>query len=78
MRSYTSQQSQVNEGAVQSVHNYGSIVGVYMLRDDGTVFPVFFDHRPFSHLCEGEGVRHVHELVGRRVSYDGEVLAFLD
>ena len=64
-------------GTISSVENHGSIVIVW-LDVDGASQPVYMDHRAFGWLAEGEGIKHVSELEGRPVCFDGDRIEFLD
>ena len=63
-------------GQIIGVRDCGSLVVVY-LEDDSRVVPVPFAHRAFQWLLDGEQCSMT-DLAGRRVSYDGEHLRFLD
>lgn len=64
-------------GTVAAVRDCGSLVIVFLDANEGRVIPVPLDHRVFRHLLESEGCSST-ELLGRCVSYGGELLAFLD
>ena len=64
-------------GTIAGLRDYVSIVLVFLDGEDGRVIPVLMDHRAFRHLLDGEACRP-DELVGRRVSYDGDLVTFLD
>ncbi len=64
-------------GAIYNVEDHGSIVLVFMIADDGRVVLIPFDHSPFRWLCDGEGCEAV-DLIGRRVSYNGDTINFLN
>lgn len=43
-------------GKVVSIEDHGTIVIVFVAPTDGRLeFPVYFDHRPFSHMYEARG-----------------------
>ncbi len=64
-------------GAIAGLRDYVSIVLVFLDGEDGRVIPVPMDHRAFQHLLEGEACEP-DELIGRTVSFDGDLVAFLD
>ena len=64
-------------GTIAGLRDCGSLVLVFLDTEDGRVIPVPMDHRAFRHLLDGEGCES-DELVGRSVSFDGDLLAFLD
>jgi hypothetical protein len=64
-------------GTIIGVHNYGSLVVVYLDAGEGRVVPVPFDHRAFQWLLEGEGCGPC-DLIRRRVGYDGDAIRFLE
>ena len=63
-------------GTIAGLRDYGGLVLVFLDAEDGRVIPVPMDHRAFRHLLDGEGCR-VTELVGRCVSYEGDLVTFL-
>jgi hypothetical protein len=63
-------------GTISSVEDHGTII-VVMLQAGLDLTPVYFDHRCFQHLLDGEGCS-VDELIGRPASFDGEALSFPD
>jgi len=69
----------VIQGVVRSVQDYGTIVIVNVLCTDDVMREVYFDHRSFGHVVEGEGEDNV---LGREVEVIGEsceqTLRFLD
>lgn len=65
-------------GEIFNVEDHGSIVLVFFLADiDNRVILLPFDHRPFSWLLDKEGCAPS-DLIGRRASYDGETITFLN
>jgi hypothetical protein len=64
-------------GTIAGVRDYGSIVVLFLDAEEGRVIPVVMGHRAFRHLLEGEGCGR-DELIGRSVSFDGNLVAFLD
>ena len=64
-------------GTIAGVRDYGSIVVLFLDAEEGRVIPVVMGHRAFRHLLEGEGCEP-DELIGRSVSFDGNLVAFLD
>jgi hypothetical protein len=63
-------------GTILDVQDHGTIVILTLDSHDGRIVPIYFDHRPFGWLLEGEGCS-ADDLVGRSASYDGESI-FLD
>lgn len=51
---------------------------VWLDLGDGRSQPVYMDHRAFGWLVEGEGIESPDDLIGRLVSFDGEMIEFLD
>ncbi len=64
-------------GSILAVRECGSLVLVYMSTDEGRTVPIPMDHRAFGWLLESEHCR-ADQLVGRRISYDGNHILFLD
>jgi hypothetical protein len=64
-------------GTILAVRECVSLVLVYLSTDDGRTVPIPVDHRTFGWLLEAEGCRP-DQLVGRRISYDGDRIRFLD
>jgi hypothetical protein len=64
-------------GSILAVRDCGTLVLVFLDADDGRTVPVPLDRRAFHCLLEGEGCRP-DEIVGRRISYDGNRILFLD
>jgi hypothetical protein len=64
-------------GTIAGLRDYGSLVLVFLDAEDGRVIPVPMDHRAFQHLLEGEGCGPA-ELLGRSISFDGDLVVFLD
>jgi hypothetical protein len=64
-------------GEVIEIRSYGSIVLVFLDEGDGNLSPIPFDHRAFQCVLDGE-VCSVNDLVGRRVSYDGDRLQIVE
>ena len=64
-------------GTIAGVRDYGSIVVLFLDAEEGRVIPVVMGHRAFRHLLEGEACRP-DELIGRSVSFDGDLVTFLD
>lgn len=62
-------------GMIWRICQRGTIVVVTLKRRDGSVEVVPFDHRLFIHMLAAEGCTP-EQLVGRRASFDGEVLKF--
>lgn len=64
-------------GTVAGLRNCGTIVLVFLDAEDGRVIPLPMDHRAFRHLLDGEACEPG-DLIGRSVSFDGDLVAFLD
>ncbi len=64
-------------GTIIGIRDYGTLVIVFLDGGEGRTAPIPMDHRAFHHLLEGEGCCST-ELVGRCVSYDGDLVTFLD
>jgi hypothetical protein len=64
-------------GAIIGVRDCGTLVLVFLTTDDERTVPVVLERRAFGWLLEGE-VCSPGELVGRRISYDGSRIRFLD
>ena len=64
-------------GSILGVRDYGTLVVVFLNTDDGSTAPIPLDKKGFEWLMDGEDCQP-DELVGRRVSYDGERFLFLD
>jgi len=71
------EQSAETVGKVIAVENHGTIVAVHLLTDEKRLVPIYFDHRPFDWMLDAEGCGP-EDLVGRRASYDGTSIKFLD
>lgn len=48
-------------GTITHIDNQGTIVQVWMQTDEGRMYAVGFDHRPFRHMVEA---RCAHRLIG--------------
>jgi hypothetical protein len=64
-------------GTVAGLRDCGSLVLVFLDTEDGRVIPVPIERRAFGHLLEGEACGP-DELIGRSVSYDGDLVTILD
>ena len=64
-------------GTIAGVRDCGSCALVFLDAGDGRIVPVPMDARAFRHLLEGQGC-HSWELIGRSVSFDGDLVEFLD
>jgi hypothetical protein len=64
-------------GIIAEVQDCGTIVIVHLKTENGWLTPVFFDHRSFRWLLDGEGCGP-EELIGRPASFDGESLHLFD
>jgi hypothetical protein len=63
-------------GSILDVRDCGTLVLVFLGSEDGRTVPVPLDRRAFDRLLEAEGCRP-DQLVGRRISYDGNRILFL-
>jgi hypothetical protein len=64
-------------GTIAGLRDYGNIVLVFLDAEDGRVIPVPMDRRAFRDLLQGEACEPG-ELIGRTVSFDGDLVSFLD
>ena len=64
-------------GTIIGIRDYGTLVIVFLDGGEGRTAPIPMDHRAFRHLLEGEACEP-DELIGRTVSFDGDLVAFLD
>jgi hypothetical protein len=64
-------------GTIAGLRDCGSLVLVFLDAEDGRVILVPMDHRAFRRLLESEACKP-DELIGRTVSFDGDLVAFLD
>jgi hypothetical protein len=64
-------------GSILAVRDCGTLVLVFVETDDDRTVPVLIDHRAYHGLLEAGDCRP-DELVGRRISYDGNRIQFLD
>ncbi len=64
-------------GTVAAVRDCGGIALLFLDAGDGRIIPVPLDHRAFRRLLEGEGCSSA-ELVGRCVSFPGDLVTFVD
>jgi hypothetical protein len=64
-------------GTIAGVRDYGSIVVLFLDAEEGRVIPVVMGHRVFRHQLEGEGCEP-DDLIGRSVSFEDDLVAFLD
>ena len=64
-------------GTVAGLREYGTLVLVFLDAEDGRIIPMPMCHRAFQHLLEGEACG-TDELIGRSVSFDGDLVTFLD
>jgi hypothetical protein len=64
-------------GTIAGVRDYGTLVLVVLDAGEGRVIPVPMESRAFWHLLEGEACEPG-DLIGRTVSFDGDLVAFLD
>jgi hypothetical protein len=53
-------------GTITQIDNQGTIVQVWMRTDEGRMYAVNFDHRPFWHMIEARGV---HRILGFGATY---------
>ena len=63
-------------GTIAGLRDCSSLVLLYLDAEDGRVIPVPLERRAFDHLLEGEECGPG-ELIGRCVSFDGEIVTFL-
>ncbi len=59
-------------GSIQAVRDCGTLLLVFLDADEGRAVPLPLGHRAFHWLLERPD-----ELVGRRISYDGDRIRFL-
>jgi hypothetical protein len=64
-------------GAIIGVRDCKTVVVIFLATDDERTVPLVLEWRAFRWLLEGEDCRP-DELVGRRISYDGNRILFLD
>ena len=64
-------------GTIAGLRDCGTLVLVFLDAEDGRVILVPMDLRAFRHLLESKACEP-HELIGRSVSFDGDLVAFLD
>jgi hypothetical protein len=64
-------------GTVVAVRDCGAIALLFLDAGEGRIVPVPLDHRTFRRLLDGEGCSST-ELVGRGVSFAGDLVTFLD
>jgi hypothetical protein len=64
-------------GSIGGIRDCGTLVLVFLDTDDERTIPIPMERRAFHWLLDGEGFQP-DELVGRRISYDGEHILFLD
>ena len=64
-------------GTIADLRDYGTLVLVFLDSEDGRVIPVPMCRRAFQHLLEGEACKP-DELIGRTVSFEDDLVAFLD
>jgi len=64
-------------GTIAGLRDYGTLVLLVLDTEDGRVIPLPVERRAFGHLLEGEGCGPG-GLIGRSVSYDGDLVTFLD
>jgi hypothetical protein len=64
-------------GTIAGLRDYGTLVLVVLDAEDGRVIPLPVKRRALGHLLEGEGGGSG-ELIGRSVSYDGDLVTFRD
>ena len=64
-------------GTIIGIRDYGTVVIVFLDGGEGRTAPIPMENRAFRHLLEGEAC-DPGELIGRTVSIDGDLVAFLD
>ena len=69
-------------GTISHIHDHGTIVIVYVTPEAGADVPIYFDHRPFGWIVDGEGHGDATNLIGRPIEVtdgeDGQTVEFLD
>ncbi len=64
-------------GKIAGVRDYGTVVLLFLDTEEGRVIPVVLEQRAFRHLLEGEACEPG-DLIGRSVSFEDDLVAFLD
>jgi len=64
-------------GIIADLRDYGNLVLVFLDAEDGRVIPVPLDHPAFRRLLEGEACEPG-DLIGRKVSFEGDLVTFFD
>jgi hypothetical protein len=64
-------------GTIIAIRDCGTLVLVFVDGEEGRTAPIPMEHRAFRHMLEGEACES-HELIGRMVSFDGDLVEFLD
>jgi hypothetical protein len=76
MNTSTQNNTDAKTGTITSITNCGTII-IVTLASNGSFIPVYFDHRQFGWLLEGEQCGPG-DLIGREANYDGEPLSLID
>ncbi len=58
---------------IAGLRDCGTLVIVFLDSEEGRTLPVLLDHRSFRQLADGEACRP-DDLIGRNVSYDGDLV----
>jgi hypothetical protein len=64
------------EARIAALRDYGSLVLLFLDTEDGRVIPVPMARRTFLHLLAAQKCSSA-ELVGRSVTFDGVLMAFV-
>jgi hypothetical protein len=64
-------------GTLIGIRDCGTLVVLVLDAGDGRTVPISLEHRAFQHLLDGEECSST-ELVGRSVSYNGDLVTFLE
>lgn len=64
-------------GTIAGLRDYGTLVIVFLDDGEGRTAPIPMEHRAFRHLLDGEACKP-DELIGQDVSFDGDLLGFLE
>lgn len=69
--------SQVHSGTIGRIEDHGTVVLVLLRAQQGWLSPIFFDHRSFGAVLQGEACSAA-DLIGRSVEFDGSRMFFTD
>ena len=64
-------------GTIIGLRDCGTLIIILVDAGDGRTLPIPMCHRAFRHLLDGEACEP-DALIGRTVSFDGDLVAFLD